>query len=74
MAREYKPKEIVALTDNDLMPSGKHVGVKMIDVPAKYLMYIYDNNMCKPEVKLYIEDNLDVIKKQAKEEGYVNRE
>ena len=70
MAREFKPKEVKALTDSDLMPSGKHMGEKMEDVPAKYLMYIYDNNMCKPEVSLYIKENLDVILKQAKEEGY----
>lgn len=74
MAREFKPKEIKALTDNDLMPSGKYQGTRMEDVPAKYLMYIYDNNMCKPEVALYVKENLDVILKQAKEEGYANKE
>lgn len=74
MAKEFKPKEIVALTDNDLMPSGKHQGIRMEDVPAKYLMYIYDNNMCNQLVKNYINDNLDVILEQAKLDGYASKD
>lgn len=66
MPREYqKPKP---LKDDDLMPMGKHKGDKMQDVPAKYLLYIYENNMCSNErVKEYIESNLNVIKQQAKD-------
>ena len=71
MAREYK--NLAPLTDEDIMPSGKYgpTGaegpLKMIDVPAKYLLYIYENNMCNNRVKEYIIDNLDVIKQQAKD-------
>jgi uncharacterized protein (DUF3820 family) len=67
MAREFKQPE--PLKDNDLMPFDKHKDTKMIDVPAKYLLYIYENDMCSNDrVKQYIEDNLDVIKQQAKSE------
>lgn len=74
MAREFKP--IPDLTDNDIIPSGKYAkgglegganGTKMIDVPAKYLMYVYDNNMCNARIRKYVEDNLDVLRQQAKD-------
>jgi len=57
------------MTDTTLMPFGKHKGKKMIDVPAFYLKFIYDNNMlCKNnELREYIEDNMDVINKEIKE-------
>ncbi len=66
MGREVKPLD--PLTDKGIMPTGKHKGLKMIDVPASYLLYIYENDMCGARVKKYIEDNLDVIKEQAKQE------
>lgn len=66
MAREIKP--LPDLTDSDLMPTGKHKGEKMEDIPAKYLLYIYENDMCNARVRKYIEDNLDVIKQQIKME------
>lgn len=67
MAREIKPLEL--LTDESIMPMGKHKGEKMIDVPAKYLLYMYESEMLSNErVKLYVEDNLEVIKQQTKTE------
>lgn len=66
MARVIKQQ--LSLQDFDLMPSGKHKGLKMEDVPAKYLLYIYENEMCSPKIKEYIESNLDIIKMQAKNE------
>lgn len=53
------------LTDESLMPWGKYKGYQMINVPAKYLLYMYENNKCYGSVKDYIEDNLDFIKKGA---------
>lgn len=50
------------LTDNDLMPFGKYKGDKMINVPASYLLWLYENDKCNGTVKKYIEDNLDAIK------------
>lgn len=54
------------LTDSDLMPYGKHKGKKMIDVPADYLIWCHDNDKCSPTVRAYIEDNLEVLNKEAK--------
>jgi len=66
MPREFKMPE--PLGDDDLMPSGKHKGTKMKDVPANYLLYIHENNMASERVEQYIIANLDVIIQQAKAE------
>jgi uncharacterized protein (DUF3820 family) len=48
------------------MPFGKHKDKRMIDVPAFYLLYIYDNNMVSDErVRRYIIENLDALKKET---------
>lgn len=52
----------IMLTDESKMPYGVHKDKNMVDVPASYLLWLYENNKCSGEVKQYIEDNLDVIK------------
>lgn len=52
-------------TDSTTMPFGKHKGKKMIEVPAKYLLYLFDNAVDHPGVKQYINDNLDALRKEA---------
>lgn len=52
----------MALTDKDPMPWGKYKGDKLIDIPASYLLWIYENNKCSGDLKAYIKDNLDAIK------------
>ena len=49
------------LSDTCLMPWGKYEGVPMIDVPADYLLQMYDSNKCCQLVKNYITDNKDVL-------------
>lgn len=44
------------------MPYGKHKGTAMANVPAQYLLWLYDNNKCTPEVREYITDNLDALR------------
>lgn len=56
----------MALHDDSPMPFGKYKGDKMANVPASYLMWLYDENKCNKEVRDYIEDNLDVIKDEIK--------
>ena len=64
----------MALTDESIMPFGKHKGKEMANVPASYLLWIYDEwTLTNPrfgfvhqEVKAYIEENLDVLKKEVK--------
>lgn len=54
------------LDDDSPMPFGKYKGEKMGNIPAKYLMWLYDNNKCNQTVKDYIEDNLDVLQYEIK--------
>lgn len=54
------------LTDESLMPWGIHKGKKMANVPAPYLLFLYENNKCDAQVKEYITDNLDVLKQETK--------
>ena len=53
------------LTDTSLMPFGKFKGKKMIDVPAKYLLYLYEHGLSAGSAKDYIIDNLDGLRKEA---------
>ncbi len=54
------------LSDNSLMPFGKYKGEKMVNVPASYLLWIYENNKCTKEVAFYVRDNYEVLKKENK--------
>ena len=55
----------MGLTDESLMPFGQHKGKKLVNVPDTYLMWLYENNKAHGDLKEYIEDNLDVIKKES---------
>lgn len=58
------------LDDNSEMPFGKHKGMKMIDVPASYLLWLYDNDLKDGNVKDYIEDiGIETIKKEKEKEN-----
>lgn len=54
------------MTDNSIMPFGKYKGEKMINIPAYYLLWLFDNNKCFGEVEKYIKDNMDVIREEIK--------
>jgi uncharacterized protein (DUF3820 family) len=54
------------MTDSDLMPYGIHKGEKMANVPASYLLWLYENDKCSTNVKQYIVDNYDVLKMEVK--------
>jgi uncharacterized protein (DUF3820 family) len=49
------------LEDNSPMPFGKYKGIQMVDVPASYLIWLYENDKCNDEVRLYIEDCKDAL-------------
>lgn len=57
----------MALTDYDRMPFGKYKNEKMANVPAEYLIWLYDNDKCSGDVKDYIAENMDVLKQEIKE-------
>ena len=50
------------LKDNSLMPYGKHKGQKMANIPPDYLLWLFENNKCTPEVAKYVAENQDVLK------------
>lgn len=59
----------MTLTDEDLMPFGKWKGIALANVPADYLLYAYNNfKDLSQDLKDYIEDNLEVLKKEEKED------
>lgn len=58
------------VTDLSSMPFGAHKGKKMQDVPAQYLLWLYDNDTglwCDKQrnqaLKKYIEDSWDALLK-----------
>jgi uncharacterized protein (DUF3820 family) len=66
-----KTSTTVEITDNTPMPFGQHRGKAMINIPAKYLLAIYEKDMCYHEgVKRYIINNMDGLRKEA---GLVKR-
>mgnify|MGYP000924753839 CR=1 FL=1 len=56
------------LTDESLMPYGPHQGKPMKDVPAKYLIWCWEKygEWSFPEVKVYIEENLEALQNKVK--------
>lgn len=55
------------LSDNSPMPFGKHKGKAMINIPAKYLLWLYNQGVDHEAVKKYIISNLEILKKEAGE-------
>ena len=52
------------MNDDTLMPFGKYKGYKLIDVPADYLLYLYEQGNLQEDLKEYIEDNMNVLLKE----------
>ncbi len=44
------------------MQGGKYSGSKMEDIPADYLIYIYEEKKCRWDVKNWIRDNYEKLK------------
>jgi len=56
----------MALNDKSLMPFGKYKGKAMANVPADYLLWLYDNGLKNGDVKAYIIDNMEVLQSETK--------
>lgn len=60
------------MDDESIMPFGKYYGLKMGEVPAGYLIYIYDEGYVSinkyNKVYHYILDNLDGLKMEIAED------
>lgn len=55
----------IVLNDTSPMPYGEHKGKAMIDVPARYLLWLWENNKYSKAVGTYILNNLDALRKEA---------
>ncbi len=55
------------LTEESLMPYGKFKDFMMIDIPAKYLLFMFYRKFCTPEVKEYIQEHLEDLKQEARD-------
>lgn len=56
------------LTDESLMPFGKYKGEKMANVPAAYLIWLYNNGKCSSAVSKYVQENQDVLQSEKENE------
>jgi uncharacterized protein (DUF3820 family) len=54
-----------ALTDEDLMPFGKHKGQRMADVPASYFVWLRQQNCQHAGVRSYIDNSWSAIKSEC---------
>lgn len=59
----------MTLNDDSPMPWGTHKGETMENVPCDYLLWLFENGKCTGNVKVYIEDNMDVLKHQQKQQN-----
>lgn len=57
-------------TDETILHYGtKHRGKKLANVPANYLIFIYEQDYTMPaQLKAYIRENLDALKTELKRE------
>ena len=53
-------------TDESTMLFGKYKGEKLANVPASYLLWLHEQNIPKNDLKKYIEDNMEVLKADIK--------
>lgn len=52
------------LTDESIMPCGKHEGKKLANVPDEHLLFLYrETDIKNQDLIEYIEENLDVLTK-----------
>jgi|WetSurMetagenome_2_1015567.scaffolds.fasta_scaffold03883_17 uncharacterized protein (DUF3820 family) len=49
------------MNDNDKMPFGKYKGEMMANIPAEYLIWLYENGKCYGDVKKYLDENIDTL-------------
>jgi len=47
------------MTDESIMPIGKYKGEKLANIPAHYLLWLYENTSIYGELRDYIKDNFD---------------
>lgn len=58
------------LNDKSPMPFGKHKGTALANVPASYLLWIYDNLDLRDDLKDYITENYQQLEAEKEKERY----
>lgn len=58
------------MNDNSIMPFGKYKGSKLANIPADYLIYIFDKGIARGDLKNYIVENMDVLQSEIKEDEF----
>ena len=51
--------------DHTPMPFGRHKGKRMDEVPAKYLLWVFNEGCTHPALNKYLNDNLAALQKEA---------
>jgi len=54
------------MNENTMMPFGKYKGQKLKDIPAGYLLWLYDNFKCGKDLRIYIQESLPFLKMEFK--------
>jgi uncharacterized protein (DUF3820 family) len=49
------------MTDESILTFGKYKGEKLANVPASYLIFLFENDKCNYDLKCYIEENEDLL-------------
>ena len=55
------------MTDESIMPFGKHKGEKLANVPPSYMMWLHENGNTFGELKAYLLENEDVFKAEIQQ-------
>lgn len=69
--------QYVAVEPDYKFPFGKHIDKKIKDIPASYLLWLYDEGGPEryPEIRAYIEENHDeLMVKKADEQRQFQRD
>ena len=61
---------MIKATDETIMPFGAHRGKKLANVPANYLIWMYENKRLVPYLEEYVKDNWLVLETEIKRQNY----
>lgn len=62
----YSMSHTIAYTDTTVLTFGMHKNKALANIPAAYLLYLYDNNKTSDAgLKKYIENNMEVLRKEV---------
>lgn len=59
-------------TDNTVINFGKYEGFKLANIPASYLIFLYESKKADSDLREYIVDNLDALQFEMKQEKKVS--